>query len=645
VPPSDDSNHIDELKESLYSRNAPEIRSRRRLRFFGPTNEVKNDWGHKPENPLPPVELNSEYKNPKMSFFTKLFIVSAIFCLVAVGFGAYLFWNGANLISADNIDIEISGPVSVPGGEPVSFDIQATNKNNVAIQLVDLTVDFPPGTTDPNDSTKSLPSYRKLLGDLAAGATAKDSVRAVFFGEENLQKQVNVSLTYSVKGSTAVFTKTKNYEVLLNSSPVQISVSGFKEITSGQEFDLKVSLKSNSKEVLRNVLLKASYPFGFSFIRANLAPLVDNAVWKIGDLPPAGERSVIIHGTLSGEDSDLRAFHFSVGSASSGSASQIGTLYNTTEQDITLQKPFVSLDIDINGDSTTADFAGQFGQSQRIEINWFNNLSSPISNLKIVAKLSGSAYDRGSVNVNEGYFNSADNTITWSQQTSPSFASVAPGASGTVSFSISPRDLGSAQNPLVNPGITVTAGVSGNRSQESQVPQALASTVKRNIIISSSVGLSGRVVRNVGPFQNSGFVPPKVDNPSTYTIIWDIDNTANAVSDAEVTATLPPYVKWLNKVSPAGENITYNQNSGLVTWTVGDVAAYSVGPKRREAAFQISFTPNVTQVGQTPTLVNQSTLTATDSFTGSSVKSGKDQLTTRFSTDPAYRSGDEVVNR
>jgi hypothetical protein len=76
-------------------------------------------------------------------------------------------------------------------------------------------------------------------------------------------------------------------------------------------------------------------------------------------------------------------------------------------------------------------------------------------------------------------------------------------------------------------------------------------------------------------------VPPKVDNPSTYTIIWDIDNTANAVSDAEVTATLPPYVKWLNKVSPAGENITYNQNSGLVTWTVGDVAAYSVGPKGR----------------------------------------------------------------
>ena len=82
------------------------------------------------------------------SFFTKLLIGSVIFCLIAVGVGAYLFFNGKNLISADNIDVTIDGPVSVPGGEPVSFDIGIINKNNVDLQLVDMTVNFPAGTTN-----------------------------------------------------------------------------------------------------------------------------------------------------------------------------------------------------------------------------------------------------------------------------------------------------------------------------------------------------------------------------------------------------------------------------------------------------------------------------------------------------------------
>jgi hypothetical protein len=105
-------------------------------------------------------------------------------------------------------------------------------------------------------------------------------------------------------------------------------------------------------------------------------------------------------------------------------------------------------------------------------------------------------------------------------------------------------------------------------------------------------------------------------------------------------------VKWLGNISPSTEDITYDKNSGAVTWNVGSVSANTqTSSRRREAAFQISIQPSVTQVGQSPNLVNPSTLSAVDSYSGANLQSQQDYLTTRFSTDPAYKEGQETVVR
>jgi len=73
---------------------------------------MKPAWAE-PEEDQAPAHLNDEYEDHSMSFFTKLLIGSAVFCVIAIGIGAYLFLNGSNLISANNIAIVISGPVSI----------------------------------------------------------------------------------------------------------------------------------------------------------------------------------------------------------------------------------------------------------------------------------------------------------------------------------------------------------------------------------------------------------------------------------------------------------------------------------------------------------------------------------------------------
>jgi hypothetical protein len=466
------------------------------------------------------------------------------------------------------------------------------------------------------------------------------------FGEENSQREIVVGVTYKVKGSTTLFTKKTSYEVLINSSPLLLTTESFKETTSGQEFDIKVNLKSNSQEVLKNVIVKGSYPFGFTFISSDIKPLGDNATWRIGDIPPGGERTINIRGKVQGEDTEVRVFRFAAGAQSLTEPGVIGTQYMTTEQSLTIEKPFISLDISIDGDSGVGDHIGEFNQHERVTINWFNNLPTTVSNVTITAKLSGTAYDKTAIQPDQGYFNSAIDSIVWDQRTVPELASVGAGESGTVSFSLIPRDKSTATSPVVNPTVTVTASVSGRRTQESNVPEQLSSAVSRTTRVSSNVSLTGRIVRTTGPFVNSGPIPPRVEQPTTYTVVWTVDNTSSAVGSARVSATLPPYVKWIGAVSPSTENVRYDADTGLVTWDIGTINAYTLtSSRRKEVYFQISLLPSINQVDQSPTLVSQATLTAVDNFTGAQLQSQQDEVTTRFSTDPAYREGEATVVR
>ncbi|MFA6432778.1 MAG: hypothetical protein WCV82_03135 [Candidatus Paceibacterota bacterium] len=641
--PQDDSNRLEDLKRSLYSRNAPDVRTRRKLRFSDQTSEMKTDWEHPQEAQADSTGYGTQTGHHSMSFSTKLLIVSAVFCVIAVGAGAYVFWNGGNLISANNISIDISGPVSIPGGAPISLSLVITNKNSVTLKATDLKVSFPAGTTDPDDTSKSMDYYEQSLGDLKPGESATRVVRAIIFGEENTHKELKATVTYGIADSSSVFTKEQSYDVLVNSSPVVLSVSSYKEVISGAPFDITVNIKSNSENPLKNVLLKAVYPFGYTFRSASIKPASsDSSVWSIGDMPPGSSRTIVIQGVLSGEDSDLRAFHFNIGAQNPNNPVAIGTSFMSAEQDITIEKPFISLGIAADNNTSLTDYAGRFGRSINVTINWSNNLPESVSNMVLTAHLSGSAYDKNQVTALGGYFRSATDDIIWNQQTNSELASAAAGARGSVSFIILPVDQSSASRPVVNPLITVEASASGDR-MTSNVPEN-TTKISRDLKISSNVSLSGRIIRTGGAFLNTGLIPPKAEQKTTYTVVWTVDNTSSAINNAVVSATLPPYVTWLNQVSPAAENVTYDTNSGTVTWNIGSLNAYTYGTSgRREAQFQVSLLPSVDQIGQVPILVNRAILSAVDNFTKTNLQGTQDYLTTSFSTDSSFVKGNEIV--
>src|SRR3989338_10558694 len=108
--------------------------------------------------------------------------------------------------------------------------------------------------------------------------------------------------------------------------------------------------------------------------------------------------------------------------------------------------------------------------------------------------------------------------------------------------------------------------------------------------VTSDIDLTARAVYHEGPFANSGSIPPKVEQETTYTVFLALVNTANDVRDVRLEARLPAYVRWVGAVSPASEDVSYNGDTRRVSWRAWDLVAWKgVSSAPREVAFQIGF--------------------------------------------------------
>lgn len=627
----EERDRIEELKKTLYSPKTPPIIERKKRPLREKVFSVKDDWADKKE-PETFEALQENFKRQR-SLFSKILIGSVVFFFACLLIALYFFLGGANLISGNNVDILIAGPVQIGGGEVLSLDVSVQNNNKTGLELVNLSVEYPDGTKSATDMKTDLRRQSENLGDIPVYGYSKKNIKAVLYGEEGSKKQIKVSVDYRISGSNAVFQKDKVVEIEISSSPVSIIVDSPGEIQSGKAFALKVGITSNSNNSLKNLIMKADYPPGFSFNNSDPKTSFDNNIWTLGNLNVGDVKSFLINGYLEGQDSDEKVFKFSIGTADENNPKIVATNFNTYSQSLTIKKPFLNVGLMIAGE--TADiFPVQAGQVVKADLIWSNNLQTKIIDPEISIQLDGVALDKATVSPERGFYNSSLNQIVWNKNTDfENFTELAPGSSGRVSFSFVPSlSQISSLNPLKNPEISLNISIKGNQFAESTTPQEISSSISKKIRIISNAKISPRAVYSTGPFINTGPIPPKAEKNTTYTVYWTITNPSNDLSGVKVTSSLPSYVKWNNAVSPNSENLTYDSSNNIITWDAGYVSArtgYSL-PKR-EAAFQVTLTPTISQVGSSPYLTNEVVLEGMDSFAGISVKDVKNALGIKLS--------------
>lgn len=647
---------LDRLQRKLYSRNAPNIIDEGRSKlepsddFNGSpqsegegTGEIKESWQETKASSFDELAARvSRMTKNKHTFVRKIFIFSVLFFVIACGIAAFVFLGGMNSISTRNVDIKVVGPLSVGSGQEVSLDINVINNNNTDLESASLLIEYPEGSRSAADLTKELNQERYALENIKSGESFSQNVKMVFFGEKGIGKQLKISLEYRVKNSSALFYKEKEYEMSISSAPVIITPTYPKEVNSNQDVTFNIEIASNSNDKVSNFLVNVEYPFGFTFAGATPSPSYGSNIWRFSELNSGEKKTISIRGNIIGQDNEERVFKINTGTGSEDDERAIAISFSQLVESILIKKPFIGLDVLVGGEN--GDFAAQGGSQVNTVFVLKNNLSSILYNVSAEVSFSGGAFNPLSVSAgNNGFFQSSNNTILWDKRSIPDLSEIGPGDEKDFSFRLSPL-LYSNVVKGTKPQIDMTIRVTGERVLESGSVEKISATETRKILLASDVSISAKTVRSVGDLENSGPIPPKADVPTTYTIVWSINNSFNQLSGVEVRATLPPYVKWTELKNPQSEIFSFNQTTNEVVWNVGSVlSGTGFNSPSKQIYFQVEFLPSLSQIGQSPAILGETTLSGTDKITGLRVEKKTGAATTNFSGDPSFKMGDEKV--
>ena len=505
---------IERLKRTLYSRNEKIVPKEKRTPVAGQELDVPKDWGDTPNFGLEP-EIVTTRNN---SFFNKFLIGSSIFFVLALGAALFIFFGGINMISSNNLDIKITAPSSISSGEELSVGLSVVNSNRTDLEEVSLFVTYPDGAQSIDNSGKALTRDEVSLGTIASGATSDYTVRALLYGAKDDVRTFDFRLEYKVKGSNAVFSKEKTYDVIIGSSPIILNVNAPTEVNSGDTVNLSLDLTSNSATVVKNSLIKIEYPYGFTYKSSNITPIqntsigstsgmqVNDSIWNIGDLKNSDKKTLSITGVLVGQDLEDRSFLISVGTPNVDNPTDIGTTLASNTVTIGIRKSFFGLTV--TPDTSAIPVAGQ---PTPITINWENTLPDKINNSKITATISGNAFNHSAVVVNDGgFYQSVNSTVLWDQNSTSDLTTLSPGDAGTVGFTVGSFPDNAQTRSVKNPHIDISVSMTGDRSGASS--GTVSSTANFTIKIPSTLSLSAQSFRTIGPFSNTGVVPPRADH-------------------------------------------------------------------------------------------------------------------------------------
>lgn len=626
------NDQMDNLRERLYSRGeTPRPHKRASLAPERPLVKMGDGVVAKPNKPVlapppvtpPPPEPPSTQMIGNISggwrkYRGILLMVAIGFFILSVAASSLYIMLGQNTVSGANIALGVSGPFTVGGGEVIDLQIGITNQNNVAIESATLVVEYPPGTRSGDDENKELYSERIALDSgIAPGDTYNLPIKARVFGEENQESSIRVSVEYRVTGSSATFYKeAAPHRFKIGSAPVVMKIESERTISSGQETTIVLTVTSNSSSPINNLIVRADYPSGFEFTESVPNTVSGRNVWSIPLLKPEESAKIEIGGIVIGTESEKYVVKFTTG-VSDGRTNELASVLAVADTEFTLEDPFLAIDVRVDN-STDQTVTIAPGGRATVSLALRNSLDTTVYDGLVEVKLSGNALSSADISVNNGYYDANSNIVRFNVSEVSSLREIEPDSTVNLSFSVRPESTG-----VETPQIKLDVSASARRVSAGSAREQIADTISRVIKIESRPTVAQEILSS-----ESGPVPPRAGETTKYKIRWQLENSANSISGAVVTATLPSYVEWTGETGGDGA-WSHNPSTRTVEWRAGSVNAGSGA----SGDFSVNFLPSASLAGRTPTLVEAAHLRSNDNFTGSVLRYSSSALTTEIEGD------------
>ena len=536
-----------------------------------------------------------------------------------------MFWRGLTSFDKDEIQLEISGPERIISGEEMIYKVKYKNNTKLSLKNVRLVFRYPKGSIR-SDGENLIESFN--LANLGAGQENQIEFPIRIIGLKDEVKKVSTELSYEPGDIDSSFNNQAEFLSTIISVPLILNFDIPKRLVNDQSFSFSIKCLNQSEVSFDNLQIRLDYPSGFNFKSSEPQPSEEDNIWLIDELIAGQEIEIFIQGDIYGKEEDNKSFKAQLGILDNNQFIS----YSESISALKISSSPLSVVQTINGLSS---YIANPGEKLNYQIDYKNTTDVGIRSVVITSKLEGDALDHSSLDLREGSFDGNTQTITWKASNLPELEFLSPGQEGTVKFSIRIKNTLPINNYSdKNFEVSNTVKIDSLQAPLSLKDIDIAGNSELSNKIKSVLTIQAQAYYNDDSIANSGPIPPKVGNTTTYTIKWGLTNTSNDLSNIKVEAFLPPHVKWIGKFIPSNADLKYNYQTGKLIWDIGDTPATTgILLPVKEVVFQVSITPGLSNVGSLLELIGQSKAYGNDDFTGLEITDADKPIDTNLPDD------------
>ncbi len=550
-----------------------------------------------------------------------------IIILAVISGIAGFYYYQKNIYSKEVLKLEILGPEKVDLLQEFEYIVKYKNNGNTRLEEPELIFEYPEHSVlEEGISLRIIKKSDELGGAIYPGEEKTFRFKARLLGKQGEAKEARATLSYRPKNLKARYESATTFTTIIEKVPLTFDFDLPSKVASGKTLRFRLNYFSNIDYPLPSLGISVEYPSGFEFIESTPQSL-DKTNWDIGLLNKAEGGRIEVSGKIRGEVGEEKIFRAQIGSWQDGEF----ILLKEAARGITIIKPALHITQLINGNP---ELVVNPGDKLHYEI-FFQNIGEEIlTDMTLLVTLTGSAFDFKTIKAPEGDFEPGDNSILWDWRRVGDLQLLSPREEGKVEFWIDLKeeweikDL-SDKNPTIKTKIYL-----------SQVKEEFINKVNSKLEISQRGFYQDEI------FGNSGPLPPKVGESTTYTIMWQVKNYYNEMRNVKVKATLPPNVKLTGKIFPEEETdkFTFDSNSRELVWNVGELmVAQGILNPAPNISFQISFTPTAEQKGQTPEIIGPVKITGEDQWTKEILEATSPAINTTLPDDTTVNEEEGVI--
>ncbi len=576
--------------------------------------------------------LTSRKQSTLHSFLVKAILLLLVLSAAAWS-GFFLFSNGL-FQKQDSLAVKIDGPTDMKAGQIITYTIHYENTGNVPLAALSLSANFPQTfhikTSIPDASDKNMWN----IGALTPKSDGVIVVNGIFLADVPSIQQWQAVFTYKPANFNSSFQQVETEKANISDSVLNLTANGPEHALPGDSVTYTISLVNTDTLAASNLRIMPALPPDFSITSTDPAFESSQTYWNLASLDPNQPKTYTIVGTFTAASNGTEAIGANVGFMQD----DVDLKQKDAAASTSIQGGAIGFHLIVNGsDQNQSVGAGQFLHGS---INYADQGTDPIGDVQFALSLDGNGkslpIDWSKATLQGGKQNG--NEIDWNKDTTPMLASLNPSDSGVISFSLpipTSIDAGAADHFTMK--LTTTIG----QLKDTSAPKTIEST-PFTVSINSNVSFQpeARYYTIDGTAVGSGNLPPKVGKTTTYRVYWNISNSLHDLSNAEVSATLPSNVTWIDKQLTDIGTLAFNTTTRTVTWNVSKLPA---SIPKAGAWFDLSIHPKSSDIGNILTLTSSSSFTAKDAKTNESLSNSSPNLTTELPTDTTANGKGAVV--